>query len=123
MSYTIAPSSNGEYIIIKVLTDIDRELAMKFAVDANALGMQLGIRRYLVDVVQSRNVDSVIDQYDFAYTDMQQAARIDKEARIAVLTAPGDASHDFVEIVARNAGFAFRLFVDPLKAEAFLMTE
>lgn len=123
MSYTIAPSSNGEYIIIRVLTDIDRELAMKFVVDANALGMRLGIRRYLVDVVQSRNVDSVIDQYDFAYTDMQQAARIDKEARVAVLTAPGDASHDFIEIVARNAGFAFRLFADPLEAEAFLMTE
>lgn len=123
MSYTIAPSPNGRYIVITVLADIDRKLAMKFVVEAHALGRQLGIRRYLVDVVQARNVDPVIDQYEFAYTDIQQVAGIDRDARVAAVAAPGDTSHDFIEIVARNAGFSFRLFFDPREAEAFLMTD
>jgi hypothetical protein len=67
------------------------------------VGRKMGINKYLVDVTKARNTDTVLGNYEFAYTDMKKTEGIDKYARVAVLVSPEDHSHDFVEIVARNA--------------------
>ena len=112
MSYSITPSEDGKYIILKHWGEINSELAMKRNLEAHALGAKLGISRHLVDVTEARNVDSATKTYKFAYEDMKDPSGIDKKARIAVLVSPEDHSHDFVETVTRNAGQDVTLFRD-----------
>lgn len=120
MDYTIGPSSDRTYILLTVRGDITRAKAMAQNREAHALGRELGIRCFLVDVTRARNIDSVVDQYDFAYTDMQRTPEIDRGARVATLVAPGDDSHDFVETVAKNSGLNMKLFTDRDEALAWL---
>ena len=121
MNYTLIPSADGTFIAIKIKGDIDRRSAMKMNLEAHALGKKLNIRRYLVDATESRNTDSVANNYDFAYTDMKQTGELDRSAIVANLVSPNDHSHDFVETVSRNAGLNMRLFTAPKEAMQFLM--
>lgn len=120
MTYTITPSDDGKYIILKVMGDISRHTAMQHIVEAHVLGGELGTNRFLVDLSESRNIDSTIDQYEFVHTDMMKPEEIDRSARVAALVSPDDHTHDFVETVIRNAGFILRLFRDRDAALGFL---
>ena len=99
---------------------INRETAMRNNREAHALGQKLGITSYLVDVTEARNTDSVMDSYNFAYSDMPNAEDIDKTARVALLVNPDDTSHDFIETVARNAGLSVTKFTDRELAISFI---
>ena len=122
MGYTIATADNGQYIVIKVDGEVTRRNALEWVLEAHALGRKLRIHNYLVDVTQARNVDRVIENYDFAYVD-QQGEGIDRSARTACLAAPEDDSHDFVATAIANAGGDFRLFKDRQLAVGFLMAD
>ncbi|HMQ55785.1 MAG TPA: hypothetical protein PKE64_27790 [Anaerolineae bacterium] len=123
MAYTITPAPDGRYIVITVTGTINRQTAMQYNLEAHALGQQLGIDCFLVDVTEARNTDTVIDTYDFAYHDMSEAPALMFEARVAVLVSPGDHSHDFVEVVARNAGLNMTLFTDRDQAVQHLLRD
>jgi hypothetical protein len=123
MDYTISPSIEGTFIILKVKGNITRQGMMQKIFEAHAFGKQLQVRRYLVDVTEAKNTDEVIENYMFAYSDMQEAEGIDKYARVAALVSPNDHSHDFVETVVRNSGLNFSLFTELNLAERFLMYE
>jgi hypothetical protein len=123
MDYTIAPSVDGLFIILKVKGNMTRRSVMQLNLETHALGRQLRIRRYLVDVTKARNTDSPIEIYDFAYADMQTAEGIDRSARVAILADPTDHSHDFVETVCRNAGLNVKKFTDRNQAGRFLTRE
>lgn len=121
LDYTITPSPDGAYITLKIVGDITRKTAMGLNLEAHALGRELHINRYLVDATEARNRESILENYEFAYTDMRNTDDIDTRARIAVLVSPGDHSHDFVETVSRNAGFNMQIFTDIDQAMLFLM--
>lgn len=104
---TVSPDS--KYIIQKVVGDINSGLALKYNHESHALGRKLGIRRYLVDLTESRNTESVLGNYEFAY-DKMPASGVDLDAIVALLVDPDDHSHDFVETVSRNAGLNVSLF-------------
>lgn len=112
MLYSIKPSDEGKYIILKHLGEINRELTTQRNLEAHALGAKLGISRHLVDLTEAKHVDTVMHTYEFAYKDMQLLPGINKNARVAVLVSPDDHSHDFVETVTRNAGQNVTLFRD-----------
>ncbi|MCJ7774219.1 MAG: hypothetical protein MUP22_13935 [Desulfobacterales bacterium] len=112
MPYTITPSDDNKYSIVKVIADMTRSLAMEQNIKAHALGKKLKINRFLVDVTHSRNIESSTDNYNFAYGDMKNEDGIDKTARVAMLVAPEDHSHDFVETVAVNTGLNVAIFRD-----------
>jgi len=116
MSYTIKPSEDGKYIVLKHWGELTSALAMERNLEAHALGAELGITRYLVDGTESRNVDTVTKTYKFAYEDIKIPPGINQNARIAMLVSPEDHSHDFVETVTRNAGQDVTLFRDREKA-------
>jgi hypothetical protein len=112
MSYTINPSPCGRYIIVKVKGEITGQSAIQQNIEAHAQGEKLGITRYLVDAIEARNTSSILENYTFAYGDMKTVSGINKLARIAMLVSPDDHSHDFVETLAKNAGFDATLFRD-----------
>jgi hypothetical protein len=120
MNYTITPSADGMFIILKVKGNINRRIAMEMNLDAHALGKRLRVGRYLVDVTEARNTDPIGESYEFAYSDMQKREGIDKFALVATLVSPDDHSHDFMETVARNAGLNVKIFTDKDEAMRFL---
>ncbi|MGD8588874.1 MAG: hypothetical protein PVG22_08605 [Chromatiales bacterium] len=120
MHYEICPSADDVYITLVVKGEITRKVAMQQNLQAHALGKRLGIDRYLVDMTEARNTDTTLDQYQFAYKDMQETPGIDTNARVAVVIAEGDHSHDFIETVAINAGLNVKLFTERDQAIAFL---
>ena len=123
MEHSISLSSDGRYILLKVKGDITRELAMKFNIESHAIGRDHGINKYLVDMTESRNVDSVTDNYDFAYKDMRETPEVDRSARVALLVSPNDHSHDFVETVAKNTGLDVTIFRDRTQAVSHLLRD
>jgi hypothetical protein len=120
MQRNLDVSPDGAFIILTIKGDINRRLAMRYNREAHALGKQLGMKHYLVDATESRNVETTFDNYAFAYDDMTAASEIDRSARVALLVSPGDHTHDFVETVSRNAGLDVTLFIDRTLAEAHL---
>ena len=99
---------------------ITREIQLKYTIEAHKTGRELGINKYLVDVVKAKNVESTVGNYEFAYTDAKRTDQIDKTAIVALLVAPEDHSHDFSEVVARNSGLYVKLFRDRDSAIEYL---
>ena len=123
MSYTILPSDDRKYIVVTVEGSITRQIAMQHNLEAHALGKKLGIQRYLVDATKARNTESTLKGYQFAYEDMNETPEIDRDARVALLVAPDDHSHDFIETVSKNAGLDVTIFRDRKSAENHLMED
>ena len=122
MTYSIEPSEDKTFITIKVVGDITRNSAMKQNIEAHALGKKLGINKYLLDARESRNNETVIDNYEFAYNDMAKPM-FDASARVAIIVSEDDHSHDFVVTASMNAGYHVKLFYDFDSAKQFLFTE
>jgi hypothetical protein len=121
-AFQLEISPGNRYILMTVNGDYTSDLALAYNIAAHALGRRHGIRHYLVDLTGSHNVESTIDKYDFAYHEMQNQ-RIDRSARVAILVAPEDHSHDFIEVVTRNNGLDITLFRDRLAAEQHLLAQ
>lgn len=119
--YSIKPSEDHQYIILQVHGEFTAKTFMKCIVEAHTLGKEMGIRSYLVDVTDARNVDSALETQKFAYSDMKTTAGVDPLARVAGLVSPGDHSHDFVETASSNAGMFLKLFNDRAEAIDYLL--
>ncbi len=104
MTYTITPSADGKYIIVKVSGETTSQSAMKQNIEAHVLGKKLGISRYLVDATAARNLNTVTQDYLLAHEDMMKTTDVDRNARGAILVSPEDHSHDFIETMSKNAG-------------------
>jgi len=112
MPHRIEQSECGRYILMTVTGGITSQTAMAQNLEAHAVGRELGIRRYLVDLTNSKNTDSVLGNYNFAHEEMRETEGIDLGARVAILVSPEDHSHDFIETVSKNAGLHVTLFRD-----------
>jgi hypothetical protein len=117
--YEVSQSPDSKYIVVNIKTDMTTELGRRCGADAARLGQQNGIKCYLFDLRGAPNIESTLDNYTFAYAEMNDF-RFPKDARSALLTDPDDRSHDFMETVFNNAGYAVRLFTDEAAAIAWL---
>jgi uncharacterized circularly permuted ATP-grasp superfamily protein len=106
-------------VILSVRGEITAATAMEFNREQHLLGVKSGVSRYLTDLCDCRNVDTVTNNLDFALHGMADAA-VDKNARVAVLVSPGDYSHDYLEGAFRSAGLDVVFFTDRLLAEEHL---
>jgi hypothetical protein len=104
MSYAITRAVDGEYIITTIDDDVTRETAQQHALDAHALGAELGIRCFLFDVTAARNSESVLGNFKMTHEDSLNLSAQARRSCVAVLVARGDRTHDFNETLARNAG-------------------
>lgn len=111
MKYTITPSDDGTFLVMRAHCDFTIDVARKWSVEIAAMGRQMNIRRFLFDVRAARNACTVADNYDAAYRDPDELD-LPKDIRSAILVSEGDHSHDFVETTYLNAGYDVRLFVD-----------
>jgi hypothetical protein len=88
-------------------------------IDAQDIGKNNNINRYLCDLRGAPNIESVSQNYDFAYEGASEAG-LSRNARSALLTDPDDNTHNFIETLLRNAGFMVKIFVNREEAVAWL---
>lgn len=115
-------SENSKYIIVRVDENMTKSLAEHLGIEASNLGKKKHITKFLYDLRNSRNIESINTNYIFAY---QEVKKIDLNPgnMVAMLTSVGDNSHNFVETVLRNAGFNVRIFNEEQEALKWLQTE
>jgi len=119
MTKEIKVSDSGKYIIVCVNEDMTRSLAESLGLEAMHLGNRKNINKYLYDLRNSRNKESVNANYIFANQDLKRLEP-NPSNKIAMLTSPNDKSHDFIGTVLRNAGYDVKLFVNQSEAIAWL---
>lgn len=120
MDYSINASPDDKYVILNIKGNVTRRSMSPVVFEAHRLGHQLNVHCYLVDLLESRNIETVVDNYEFANVDMRYPD-IDQNACVAFLVSPEDHSHDFVETVSRNAGMDITIFTDRNKAIQHLL--
>lgn len=119
MNCTIAREPNDPFVTLTYKGEITRKDAFAYTLEAHRLAAQLGINRFLVDMTHARNVDTILNNYQFIHHDMRSEG-INRFARVAALVAPNDKSHDFVILVSQNAFGDVRIFHDRALAVQFL---
>lgn len=123
MKYSIEVSGDKRYIILTILGSISRESAMLANIEAHKLGNELGINKYFVDLTQAINSESVLENYEFAYTDMKRESIINRFAKVVMLVSADDHSHDFIETLSVNTGLNVKLFRDHTQALNHLLSK
>ncbi|MGD2034084.1 MAG: hypothetical protein PVF73_03445 [Bacteroidales bacterium] len=121
MGYTTKVSETGDYILITVHGKVNSEIAMQYTVESHKLGKEKGILKFLVDLRNARNTETIVDNYNFVIKDLPENQTIDRKAKVVLLVSKEDHSHDFVETVSRNRGFNVTLFRDKDEAISYLM--
>lgn len=119
MPYTVSIPDSKTYILVEVRVEMSRKIAGEISKEVIPLSKEHDISSLLFDVRTAPNVETVLSNYEWAYSDMP-ASGADRRVRRALLVAPDDHSHDFVETVARNAGYNMRIFRDEDEAIAWL---
>jgi len=122
MKYRISISESGRYIICKVFGPMTADIARQFAEGMDSLSRIKKIKRFLIDARKAPNVSGVLRNYTFVHRDMKDLD-LQRDVRSAILTDPGNGSHDFVETVNKNAGYDVRVFNDEEAAIAWVDEE
>ncbi len=119
MDLKVGLSEDQHHVVVRVEGTITRKGAFEFNQTAAKLASEHAIEAYLFDLRRAINVESAADNYMIANKDAPEIA-FSRSARIAVLHAPGDDSHQFIETVALNAGYRMKLFTAEQDALAWL---
>lgn len=119
MEFSVRISDNGKYILCIITGEIAAKDSERFSSEMDTLSSTSGCKKTLIDVRNAKNVSSNLDNYEFAYHDINRIG-LQRDLRTAILTSPGDQSHDFVKTVLLNAGYCVQSFCDEKEAIAWL---
>ena len=117
--YLISIADNRNYIIIKYLVPMTTELALKSGPELQRIANENHIKRYLFDMRESPNIQSVTDNYFYANQDIQ-TFDFPRDSRSAFLVEPSDRSHDFITTAFKNAGYLVDKFTTEDEAVKWL---
>jgi hypothetical protein len=110
VSYSLRPSDDGLYIINVAEGDTTRAIAAEGTRALYEMGMELGIRCFLIDLSNSRNVEPLLENARFTREDAPPV--MPPDLCFAVLADPADHSHDFHVAFAQTQGINISLFHD-----------
>ena len=109
MEYMISIAENRNYIIIKYFVPMTTEVALKSGPELERCATENGINRFLFDMWESPNIQSVTDNYYYANQDIQTFG-FPRHSVSAFLIEPSDHSHDFITTALKNAGYTVDKF-------------
>ena len=109
MAYTISIAENRNYIIIKYFVPMTTEIGVKSGDELTRSAAENDIMRFLFDMRESTNIQSVTDNYYFANQDIQ-TFNFPRNSLSAFLIKPSDNSHDFITTAFKNVGYAVDKF-------------
>lgn len=110
MGFDIAPSEDGNYIVVTAIGDTTRAIAADGTRAAYELGRELGIRCVLIDVTKSRNIERITENVRFTREDAPPV--MPPDLCFALLVDPSDHSHDFHTAFAKSQGIDITMFWD-----------
>jgi hypothetical protein len=122
MEFEVSPSANRRHVRIRVLVPMDSATGVRCGSAAIRLGSAMKVDRYLFDLRESQNVQSIVDNYEFVHKEFTGFG-FPKSSRSAFLVRADDRSHDFINTAFSNAGYITRLFTDEAAAIAWLEEE
>lgn len=118
--YSVEVHADGSFLVVRSFSrPVTLDIAVAFTQRFTALGEQHDIRHCLIDVRGTYDDSSILDKFNFAYTQASEAG-LSPTWRVAVLRRPDDHSADFIETVMTNAGYVFKLFDDQIEALEWL---
>ena len=119
MAYMLSIAENRNYILIKYFVPMTTEVGLKSGAELKRSATENGITRFLFDMRESTNVQSVTDNYFFANQDIQTSG-FPRNSLSAFLIKPSDNSHDFITTAFKNAGYAVAKFATEDEAVKWL---
>ncbi len=119
MDYEISISENLDYIVIRVHKPMTTELSLRCGPEIVRLAEENNINRFMFDVRESVNIQSVTKNYYFAYKDIAEF-EFPRASRSAFLVDKNDRSHDFITTAFLNAGYIVKIFNDESSAIKWL---
>ena len=119
MDYEIMTSEDKSYILVCTYKPISRQMIFEINQKVVKQAETSSIIKFLYDVRNSPNDESVMNNYNIAYEDAKTVG-FGRTAKIAVLHNQDDSSHEFVMTVAKNSGYNFRLFISKQDVVAWL---
>jgi len=122
MDYQVTLADSGRYILIKVLVPMTSAVGARCGADAIRCGAENKVDRFLFDLRDAPNVQSIVDNYEFAHKEITVFG-FPKTSRSAFLVRPDDKSHDFINTAFYNAGYLTRMFIDAAEAISWLEQE
>ncbi|WP_305042907.1 hypothetical protein [Geoalkalibacter sp.] len=119
MDFQVSLAESQDYILIKVFKPMTTEISQRFAPEAIRLAEEHGIKKYLFDVRQAPNVQSVSKNYMFAHRELPEI-KFPRASISAFLISENDKSHEFIELAFKNAGYLVKSFTEEQAALAWL---
>lgn len=119
MDYEVSISECKRWVETKVSCEIHLESALKFITAAAQVAEDHGVECFLFDVRGSSNIMSPLDDYRITRHHLPGLG-FTGVSRVALLVSPGDTTHDFFEVTARNVGHIWRVFDDEQTAVEWL---
>jgi hypothetical protein len=120
MHFEISLAANGQYGIVKVNAPMTHALATEQLKVIKELTARTGAVNFLIDLRESQFIESVGTHYVFA-NDTLDRFQMQRANRFALVVAPDDYSHNFLEVASNNAGFNLKIFRDYQQAVDWLM--
>lgn len=117
----LSVSDDKKFIIMKITGQVNSQDMYQHTLEAHQLGRSLHLRAFLVDLTDAVNTQSVIEQYEFVYKDVQGNNELLHSVRLALWVKQGDHSHDFIETLASNTGEKVKKCYDQQEAIRFLL--
>lgn len=122
MEYEVRLADSGRYVRVTVYVPMTSAMGVRVGADAVRLGAEQKVEKFLFDLRGSPNVQSVVDNYEFAHKEVGGFG-FPLTSRSAFLVRPDDKSHDFITTAFYNAGYVTKLFTDEAVAIAWLETD
>ncbi len=119
MKYHVNFPNGKGYVLAKITGFVEISSLLNCLIEAHAMARQRKVNCCLMDLTDARNLLTTLENYHFAYTDMNHPG-IDRRLHIAMLVNPDDHSHDFLETLARNNGRDMTIFTSLAAAERYL---
>lgn len=109
MDYQISVGEGEDYILIKVFKPMTSEIGFRSAPEIINLSEKHHISKYLFDVRDAPNIQSVTQNYAFAYQELPKL-KFPRNSISAFLIKENDKSHEFIELAFKNAGYLVKSF-------------
>jgi hypothetical protein len=111
LKYVISIPESKAYVRVTARGPIAFEHDDPTRLDNVKDALAANINRFLIDLTHAKNESDAMAQHQFAYNDLQEAG-VDLNSKIALLVRDDDRTHDFIETVLLNAGYACLKFSD-----------
>ncbi len=119
MDYEISISDPKAFLYIRINVPVTSDLVKTFIKDAIRKNNELELEKLLIDVRGVKNIASTWNNYNLVYRELKEMG-FNRGWKIAILVSPEDSSHDFIETLAKNAGYHCKLFREENRAIEWL---